>query len=279
MVISKFVAHQLRYSRAVLATGELNIEPATAAIEEQFGNDGKVIAEALRVQCGLLKVVTDDFAAADRRLAKDLADDARIRAKCEECSGRLAKLLVSCRTRLRDAVGEKALELYGLKGRIPTNREAIAHYAGHVSELMKVHPLRATDLFGSEFSSDTLVGPLQQALADYQHCLSEVAREARETEGARNARIKAERRFRRILVGVAAALEAHFRMAGFDDLADKIRPTRGRASGEEPVEIAGDGTEIDTGDVGNDNTEDGGNGTTEDVGNDNTEGDDSVATA
>lgn len=233
--MNRTMMHQLKYARAVSAIGRRHVDRMVEAMVREYG-DVIVVPERLRAQiladCDLLDLVLGELERSNTALAQDLTDGILARAQRDGGHESVSRILVGMRARVRENLGETAMRAYRLHERSPGSHEPMARYASEVLALMEQNPRATVDAFGNPFDTGALVAALRPALEDYRDKLATVVREQRQTQQARAARDAAEQRFRRVLVNVAAIVEAYLRLAGDDDLADRVRPTRARASGE-----------------------------------------------
>jgi hypothetical protein len=229
--MNRTTLYQLKYARAVVAIGRIQVDRMVAAMVREYG--AEIVEPArLRAQiladCGLLDLVLAAFEASSTALAQDLTDDILAREQRDIGFQAVSRILVSTRGRVR---------AYRLHERSPSSHEPMVRYASEVLALMDGNPRTAVDAFGNELDTGALVAALRPALEDYRGKLATVVREQRETQQARAARDVAEQRFRRVLVNVASIVEAYLRLAGDDALADRVRPTRARAAGEVEIDL------------------------------------------
>ena len=236
MTISKMTSHQLNYSRAVISAGQTHLDALVAGLGQRYSAFSAERIDQTRALLGfhgdLLAQVAGEYEAAASALAQDEAEDIMARDQRSTAAGQLTRLLSACRSRVRENLGEDALRIYRLDRTTPVAQEALRRYGAEVLGLLEQNPRTAEDVFGDAFSTATLTVKLAPAVAALQSALAEVAREERETQSARTARNQAEERFRATISNIAAILEAHMRLAGLAEQADRIRPTYARTSGE-----------------------------------------------
>jgi hypothetical protein len=235
VTVNRTTNYLIKYARGVAATGRLNADPIILGIQRRFGEQA-IEPAAARVlilgNCDLLDRLTGGFEASIVALAKESTEDILAREARDGAHGALARLLGSTRTRCRDSFGETEMRAFRLRARNPTSYEGMLRYASDVVAVMEQNRRTATDAFGVTFDTQVMAAALRPAVEAYRQTLDVVAREQRETEQARAARTLAEEQFREGLVNIAAIIEAHLRMAGMDELADRVRPTLARTSGE-----------------------------------------------
>lgn len=235
VIVNRTTNHLIKYARGVVAIGRLNVDPVILAIQRRFGEQAIEAAPARALilgHCDLLERLTGDFESSIITLAQESTEDILAREGRDSAHLALARLLGSTRTRMRDSFSETEMRVYRLRGRNPTSYEGMLRYASDVVALMEQNPRSATDAFGATFDTQVMAAALRPAVATYRQSLDDVTREQRETQQARAARTLSEELFRDALVNIAAMIEAYLRMAGMDELADRVRPTLARTSGE-----------------------------------------------
>lgn len=240
VTVNRTTNHLIKYARGVVAIGRLNVEPAIAGIQRRFGAqaiEAAVARSLILGHCDLLERLTGEFELSITTLARESAEDMLAREKRDSLHQTVSKMLVGARTRMRDSFDETETRAFRLNGRTPTSHEGVLRYASDVVALMEGNPRTATDAFGATFDTQVMVAALRPAVEMYRQALQDVTREQRETQQARAARTLAEDQFRDGLVNIAAIVESYLRMAGLDELADRVRPTLARTSGEGEAEL------------------------------------------
>ena len=237
MAISKMTSHQLNYARAVIAAGRSHLDALIEGLQRSYGaaftpERCDQTRALIAFHGDLLEQVAGDYEAAASALAQDLGEDIMARDQRTVAATQLTQLLSGCRRRVGENLGESALRIYRLDQTTPVGQEALRRYGAEVLTLLEQNPRTAEDLFGESFSTATLATKLAPAVAALQAALQDVAREERETQAARAARNQAEERHRTTASNIAAILEAHLRMAGLTEQADRVRPTYARTVGE-----------------------------------------------
>jgi hypothetical protein len=234
-IVNRTTNHLIKYARGVVAIGRLNVDPVILAIQRRFGEQSieAALTRALLLgHCDLLERLTGEYEGSITTLAKESTEDLLAREERDGAFQGLGRMLVGARTRMRDSFDETEMRAYHLHGRNPTSYEGMLRYASDVVALMEKNPRTATDAFGATFDTGVMAAALRPAVDTYRQSLQDVAREQRETQQARASRTLSEEQFRDGLINIAAIVEAYLRMAGMDELADRVRPTLSRTSGE-----------------------------------------------
>ena len=234
--------HQQQYARAVVAAGTLNLNAIAERITARLGAnadelDTDVMKAHLSSLLALLERITADFEAANEGVTTDTAQDISAREDRTNTSSTLLKIISGGRARIRESLGEDALRIYGLDAPPPRDSDGLKHYTSQVITLLGDNPQKASDLFGGEFDTATVEAALEQRYQEFSAAMDTVEREKRETQAARATRDESELIFDTVLLNTANVLASHLRMAGLDVLAERIRPTFARTSGDTEVEV------------------------------------------
>jgi hypothetical protein len=220
---------------------------------------GKKVASVSRHQSGAaptahaFEAVIESQAAALDRAAEvmktaelsytaEQADDVAPRDKRDALTTEAFGLMVRLRSAVEDALGAKGLSTYGLSGETPRMPRTLVVHMDNVLSLMSKQPASVTTALGGTFDTATLVTALSPKRAALEAVLKDLDREERELEGALVKRDKTVERWTEVYQGVATALSGLFRLAGRKDLAERVRPTSRRVSGEETGDEQGAGS-------------------------------------
>ncbi|HET6479868.1 MAG TPA: hypothetical protein VFG35_07505 [Actinoplanes sp.] len=243
MPISKIEVYLLKYARSVVAAGRSNVDRIVTGILALHGpgaiDPARTRAEILG-QCALLDRSMDEQRTRGEVMDQELAEDILARQDRDTKGAQLRDVMVAVRGEARECFDPESLRIYRLDEPIPESHEGLARYAGSMMTLLEQNPRTGATVLGKPVTAAELAAPVTPALESYRGALDNVAREARETELARVRRDESEARFRRVLHNVAAILAGYLRLAGLDELADRIRPTRVRAAGAADPELPGD---------------------------------------
>jgi hypothetical protein len=234
MPVTKNEVYLLKYARSVVAAGRGNVDRIITGLQALHG-PGAFDLERTRAeilgQCDLLARSTDEHRTNSEACGQELAEDIQARDDRDGKGEHLRDVVVAVRAEARECLGAETLRVYRLDELTPVSREGLARYVSAVVALLEQNPRAGVSVLGRPMTTADLAMPLTTALAPYRAALDDVAREARESELARVRRDESEARFRRVLYNVAAILVGYLRLAGLDELADRIRPTRARTSG------------------------------------------------
>jgi hypothetical protein len=166
----------------------------------------------------------DDNAAADERDRSGTALDDGLRI---------------ARNSAQQIGGERVLESFGMASPPPGDQSGLARYAENAIRMMRSHSTPVSKA-GLTFDPNAVADSLEPTLQTYTGALSSVATESRQLEDAKGRRDQAQATWKTTYQSVAGQLEGLFRLAGRDDLADRVRPTHRRTRGAEGPEVVVD---------------------------------------
>lgn len=212
---------------SILAAQAVDVEgPATPATEGAF----KAVIFAL---ANGLEHSTKAMRDAEQAVAAEKADDAPIRTRRDEASGKVADILVRLRSTIEDHLGADGIKTYGLTGETSRVPRKVFEQARSVAHLLEKTPVRLTSPFGSSFDSAIAAAALNTHAMALDVLIADDDREARELENAYALRDRAVAIWSETYQGTASALEGLYRRAGWKELAEKVRPTVRKLRGEE----------------------------------------------
>lgn len=220
------VAQSLTNRAAPLMAGEMNKD----SVQQMFS-----------LLASLLEAATTELDQAEEACVSEKADDVPIREQRDELAAALIGRMTRLRSVIVDRLGDGGLRTYGLTGATPRIPSEIASHANNVAQLFTNAPVNfSTD--GLSFDSTQLVPSLKAQAATLNETLAMLEREERELQDAIGRRDRVILSWTDSYQGVANTLTGLFRLAGRADLAEKVRPTARKASGEEaPSEDEGEG--------------------------------------
>jgi hypothetical protein len=192
-----------------------------------------------------LERATQDLAARELEYTAEQADDGPVReardAKVKQAVGILTRL----RSTVEDTLGVAALRTYGLQSETPRVPRAVQGHLKNVASLLKKTPASAKTEFGAAFETAAAAAALEKLNVELTALIGDDDREARELEDALAKRNRAMGAWSTTYQGVATTLEGLYRLAGWGELADRVRPTqralRGEDAGEAIEEAPGEG--------------------------------------
>jgi len=239
--ISQQVQNQITVSGKVIASARTHARKVAEVLAVQVPAPPPPAAQLTPAQWeavvnGLAdQLVADSDALRDRELAytAEQADDGPVRAARDGKVAEVTALIVRLRSAVEDNLGREALRTYGLQGHTPRNPRTLLGYLRNVANLLRQTPATVTMPFGATFSTDAAATSLEAQHAALLALIQDDDREARELEEAMAQRDRALATWSDRYQGVAATLEGLYRLAGWRELADRIRPTQRAVRGED----------------------------------------------
>jgi hypothetical protein len=246
--LSEQVQNQIRTSEKVVASARTHSKKIAKALAERFattqGADTKATPKAVTAVVAALADVlshaTDELRARELAYTAEQADDGPVRAARDASVQDALGLMTRLRSTVEDALGRTKLSTYGLQGDTPRAPRRLLHHIQNVSQLLKQSPATVTTPFGSSFSTESASAVLDAKHRELGKHIKDDDREARELEDALAERDRAMAAWSDAYQAVASALEGMYRLAGWKELAERVRPTQRAARGEE---VGGEGTE------------------------------------
>ncbi|MRG94409.1 hypothetical protein [Polyangium spumosum] len=235
------VQNQLRVSDKVVASARTHAEPVSTILAEQAQKVQGPLTKATKsaylavfsaMGDGLARAATE-LGKAEEDLAAERADDGPVRTSRDGAATALAALLGLLRRTIEDHMGEKAVTTYGLSTESPRVPAKLLQYAKTVARLLGEHPAVVTSPLGSTFDTSAALQSVVNQCNQLEAAVGDDDREARELETAFAARDRAAAAWSDVYQGTATALEGLYRLAGYGDLAEKVRPTQRKMRGEE----------------------------------------------
>ena len=168
-------------------------------------------------------------ATADAANEAELADDPSQRAERDALAATLYARLTGLRGALASTFGDEAATLIGFDG--PTTQDPVALAALGVEVAKRLPKLASKKpvLEGVTISLDTLGRGLAEQAGKLDAANKATGREKKEAEQTLVAKQREVARHGRLFRGSASSIEGLARLAGEDDLADRVRPSPTRA--------------------------------------------------
>jgi hypothetical protein len=248
MAYSKMVTRRQVEAAVVIQAAVTHGDVVAARLEQTLApglgseapGSGSSTADLIQRLGRTLQASIEALVEADHAHEIKKAGGRRVRREAKEAAAMLYRELVDLR-RVVDAVGGRvALVKVGLEG--ITTREPLA--LCRVGDAVHTRlPGLASELAGRRgltFDATAYVGPGAAATSRLEVAREEWVREQRERDITLMHKLRAMSAFDTCYLSVARALEALFRLAGMDELADRVRPTRRRGQPEDADEMSGD---------------------------------------
>lgn len=179
-----------------------------------------------------LERLADEVAHRDRDVARERSEDDVARVNRDDATAELRAGLFLIRDGASGAYGAEILGAIGLSGRIPDHPDALLAFARNTAVQLPSQATRQSNKSFVQLDVVAAAADLDQLANNLAAALTDVARDMRETQMAQAARNEAVERWRVHYLMVANLIEGLLRMAGFDHVADRVRPTRRRRAGE-----------------------------------------------
>jgi hypothetical protein len=240
--ISKQIANREAIARTVTSSADLHGPEIVKPLELLLFPDGtpkrltlEVWIEALG---STLQRATDEIHRTDIALAGEVADDAPIRTARDEKVSGVRESLIDYAGLIAGTYGDTYIKTYGLAGITPRFGDELLNTAENVVSLLRANPFSKLEPKRGRRPLDAteMAKALEVDANGLRDAMRAVKTEDREYELALGARDEAVNKWNTVYRGVAETLSAWFMLAGRTDLADRVRPTARRRSGqpEEP---------------------------------------------
>lgn len=239
---SKAVVQQQKITTSIQAAAETHAEAAAHATETLLspylreGEKMPDVALLVRLAGRLLEDSTRKLVVADEAHERELSDDVAPRERRDESSQSIYSRLVDLRDALVGVYGTRTAEAAGFTERTPRDPVLLARFARKVVDALPGVTLPEPRIKGASLDPKNSTAGLAELLATLDTSLKEVARETREAEQTLVARNDAMSTQVDHASGVASVLSGIFRLAGLDELAERVRPSARRTASSTPEE-------------------------------------------
>lgn len=239
--LGKEIENRITVSKKVVAAARTHgpgLAPALAAqaVQAQGPDDAPsapAFAAMFESLAATLLFFTKEMEKAALAHSAEQADDVAPRGARATAGEALLSLVVQLRATVETTLGSAGLRTYGLERETPRVPKALSSHVANVMKLLAQAPVTLTTDLGTTFSSAAALDALTTRKAQLDDALNDVDREARELEDTLGKRNQAIDRWADAYQGVANTLTGLFRLAGRNDLAERVRPTSRTLSGED----------------------------------------------
>ncbi len=236
---SKSALNQQGWTLYLQSADRVHRRQVNEAIVSQYGAlSGTLTLATLEQECvweqEVLEALRVASYEAEQGYVAEVGDDPAVKQEDDDAKAALRVELIDNRMMFAGSFGAEATAAAGFRGETPATGAALIAYSEASLRAMEAAPQRVNRV---GVMVDLTPYIQRQRAAHDRAKASQVAvdNEARELQEARRARDEAQARLRAMYVLVAQRMEARFRLAGLDELADRLRPTSRRvASVEEP---------------------------------------------
>jgi len=239
---SKMVINRQKSSEAVQAVGRNHADEIEKGVTAAYGPDaGPAVKLLIHNAVEILKRDTVSMVSSDDEHLKETADDASSIDERDTFAQKAYEQLVDFRETAKAVYGSEYVDTLGFKGSTPQDPVAIHRLGvlvtGNISSSRPPEPRRA----GVSLDIAQWSGPLGESIRALEKSLSHVADEKREAESLLVARNTAIEKYDRTFSKTADLMSSLLSIAGKDELAQRVRPSR-RRSGQ-TAEVANDAKE------------------------------------
>lgn len=232
--IGKTIENRIGWGRWVAASVDTHLDNISGALSGRGGMNKSDWGAFLEGQRDEMTSANTALFEAESALAQERADDPAARETRDEAASAMYEAIVRARS-LMEAVKAGESVRFGLDGRTPRAASSMLAFAQNA-----VDSLRNSDeslgTLGIDVDTSALADQLQPALDGLADAVDTMAAEEREAEASLVKRDKVLAGWQRTYRSVARILEGVYRMAGADELADRVRPTIRRATGVDDPE-------------------------------------------
>ncbi len=218
-----------------------------AVMNSGLAEDERMSEEALRSYlswfAAVLRAQNQSLATAEDKYVSEQADDPAVRTRRKDATAELVAATIRVRGRIESLRGAEGLATYGLEQVTPRQSIALAEHVGMAIKLLRQRPVQIDDPLLGMFDSAEVANGLEAVLAPLLQSLQDTQREKRELEATLIERNRALSDWLLRYRGVAGALTGIYLLAGAEELAQRIRPTVRRVTGQEPPPAPGEGPE------------------------------------
>ncbi len=192
----------------------------------------------------LLQKRVDKMVTSNRKLETERKDDQLHRDRRDELKKELFQEIVAVKTVMEMMYGKKKADEYGLSGETPTNADMIANYALNTAHILEMKPdLGSVSAKFQPLNVQEIIDSFRSLSSQLKDALEKVKLEGREALKAQEQREWDIEEWMRAYSAVAQIISSLFYLAGHDTLAERVRPTSRKVSGEqdaeeEPIETA-----------------------------------------
>lgn len=243
--ISVLVDNRSETAGTVVSASRIHGGAIAPALAEQFAHVDLAVVEALlRSVEDLLDEATAKMRADEIEYAGEQAETSQMREERDAVHGELSDVFLRVRSLVEGTAGESAKAEFGIDGGIPRTLKELVETSDNAIERLRTSDGAGSDplsvLFDADRFADVLEGPMQRA----RELIERVRDEGREDEFAMLERDESVAEWEQTYRGVALILQGLFTIAGRPDLAERVRPTTRRATGQDvPPPVTDDGDE------------------------------------
>lgn len=248
---SKVVVDRKRSCRAVLWALETHGEQLVERLEARLG--GHAEEGTTMPFASLLEILKKDLVAArerlvdlDRTLRDERVEDDEQRELRDRALEELSDGVIALREAFRSTYGTEKLGVFGFAIQTPRLPEELLEQATHLVTRLSDPEIELPEprFPGLGVDPATMAATLEPMTERVREAFEGVSRETRETESLKVAKDRALAEYNASFLWIARTVESLFRLAGLEELADRVRPSARRPGTtetefEEPEEPTG----------------------------------------
>jgi len=239
--LSAQVQNQIKVSDKVVAAARTHATRVSQALAEQAATAQGAKAPTAAHFKAIITSLADSLDWASNNLEQtelgytaEQADDIPMRRDRDAATKEGLESTMRLRSTVESTMGSAGVQTYGLQGETPRAPRRLASHMSNIISLMMAKPATVATEFGGTFDTATAVAVLKPKYEKLSALLKDEAREARELEEALTNRDRAMATWADVYQGVANALTGMFRLGGYKELAERVRPTQRTVRGEDP---------------------------------------------
>lgn len=232
---SKQVTDRSKSALAVSTAGRTHAAEVATALQEilspalEAGESIPNVALLVELLARTLDTSAHLMVKTDETHHLELSDDAAPRQARDESTVELSDELVELREWIVGLYGAKEVEKFGFTGSTPSDPVVLVRYTQNVIQAFQnISPWPKPRRAGVTWDVNATVSKLLSLSSALENHIKSVAREAREAEASLQAKHNAMAEYDERFGQVATFLVGLFRLAGKQDLADRIRPSSRR---------------------------------------------------
>ncbi len=228
------VAARIQTARAVTKAIDLHAPRVVVALAATApALPGEVITAVLAGASATLKTATASLEGAEQLYAAEQADDQGPRERRDAATDAGVTTMQLARAALLAGLGAGAPQAYGVAGELRRDPTQVLPALRNAARMLNDKPQENKDAFGNVFSTAGVLVAVNAAAQALDLAMDGVATEARELQGALVDRDNALAAWQQAYVFAAGIGEHFFRLAGEVRLAEYLRPTVRKTTGEE----------------------------------------------
>ncbi|RDV39410.1 hypothetical protein DV096_02215 [Bradymonadaceae bacterium TMQ3] len=232
--VGKTTENRVKCARYVISAVDSNLKAILVALVARTGYREEDWRWWIMLQRDTLDEKTARLYEAALALARERSGDKELRTRRDECGVELAGTLATSRASLA-LVDSDLPKRFGLDGRTPRSGVELESFADNVARSLAAADETFT-VIGNQIHTGNLAREIAALHERYKELSASVVHEQRKAEALLTLRNRALDDWSMTYKIAASTLENVFRMADAHELAERVRPTVSRSSGQEVPE-------------------------------------------